>query len=158
MEKLREFFDSLPGKITAAALIVVCAALTWWAVRPRDVAADLSRHRTYICSETGKPFDITLEEGMTIPVKSPHTGRKTGYPAEMCYWTKEGQPAKEPHAVLLKKTVDPSAGPTFCPVCGRLVVGHNPTPLERPTPPPTEQEYMAKRSRGGAGSEHSMAR
>jgi hypothetical protein len=143
------FLDTTAGKVVAGVVIVVAAIAIYLLVRPKDVAADLSRHRKFICSETNKPFDVTVEAGMMIPIKSPYSGKNTGYPAEMCWWTKDGQQAKEPHAVLLKKSVDPSAGPTFCPICGRLVVGHNPPPQPGKPPPPTEEEYKARRPRGG---------
>jgi hypothetical protein len=125
-ERLREFFDSTAGKLTAAVICVVALLILYVSARPRNDAADLSSRRTFICSETNKPFTAKLETGMTIPIKSPFSGKNTGYPAELCYWTKDGGVRKEPFPVLLKRTLDPTAGPTFCPDCGRLVVGHNP--------------------------------
>jgi hypothetical protein len=145
--KLGGFFDSAAGKIAA---VVICAAallILYVVARPRQTAADLSSRRTFICSETHKAFTVTLQPGMTIPVKSPYSGKNTGYPAELCYWTRDGGVRKDPVPVLLKRTLDPSAGPTFCPDCGRLVVGHNPAPSPGKPPPPTEEEYAARHAR-----------
>src|SRR2546423_2989302 len=104
--KLNQFFDPTAGKVAAGAVVLIAIIVISVIARPRDVAADLSRHRKFICSETNKAFDVTVEEGMMTPVKSPYSGKNTGYPAEMCWWTKDGQPLKEPHYVLLKKSVD----------------------------------------------------
>ena len=144
-ERLRQFFDSTAGKITAVVIFLAALLILYVSARPRNDAANLSARRTFICSETGKPFTAKVEIGMTIPIKSPYSGKNTGYPAELCYWTKDGGVRKEPFPVLLKRSLDATAGPTFCPDCGRLVVGHNPTPSDAKGPPPTEQEYNARR-------------
>ena len=60
----------------------------------------------------------------------------------MWHWTADGQSKPTPTAVLLNESID-KPGPTFCPDCGRLVVGHNPRPAEASQPPPTAQEYAA---------------
>jgi hypothetical protein len=150
--KLNAFLDSTAGKIVAGCATVALLVVIYLVVRPRNPAGDLARGRVFICTETNKPFKVTLEEGMMIPVKSPYSGKNTGYPAELCYWTPDGQVAKEPHAVLVKKSIDPSAGPTFCPTCGRLVVMHNPPPTEGKPPPPTEQEYKSRRHGSNAST------
>jgi hypothetical protein len=41
-----------------------------------------------------------------------------------------------------------STEPTFCPDCGRLVVGHNPPAVAGSTPPPTKEEYAKNPRRG----------
>ena len=71
-----------------------------------------------------KAFRYEIKIGDSVPVKAP-SGEKSGYPAELCYWTKDGQPKEDPTPVLLNQYVGKS-GPTFCPDCGRLVVNHNP--------------------------------
>ena len=85
------FLDTPTGKAVAAVIVLIAAIAVYLLVRPRDVAADLSRKRVFICSETNKSFALTVEEGMMVPVKSPYSGKNTGYPAEMCWWTKDGQ-------------------------------------------------------------------
>ena len=104
-----------------------------------EVAA--ANTRVFICSETLKSFKVNLADisGASLPIHSPHSNKDTGFPAELCYWTADGQIKKEPTAVLLNSLID-QPEPTFCPDCGRLVVGHNPLP--RPDrPPPTREEW-----------------
>jgi hypothetical protein len=96
---------------------------------------------TYVCAETGKPFKHRSELGESPPVLSPYTGRNTGYPAEPCFWTADGSPKSDPTWVILNQSLGKS-GPTFCPDCGRLVVGHNPAPGPGVRTPPTQQELL----------------
>jgi hypothetical protein len=105
--------------------------------------ASVSAHRVFIDAETMKSFNCELKAGMTLPVASPYSGKNTGFPAEMCYWTKDGRPADDPTPVLLN-SYKGSRDPTFCPDCGRLVVPHNPHPMPGSKPPPTAQEYRAR--------------
>jgi hypothetical protein len=104
--------------------------------------AKISVERMYIDASTGKPFQHDLVAGEMIPTKAP-SGGKTGYPAEKCYWTKDGKPKTEPTWVLLKSYTGVNE-PTFCPDCGRLVVGHNPAPQPGAKPPPTKEEYSKR--------------
>lgn len=145
---MRKFLNSSAGRNTTIAVLAIGLSAAAWRiysnVGPSD-AARLSRERVFIDSENNKPFEFELKAGMRIPVRSPHSGKETGYPAELCYWTKDGKPKTEPTYVLLNNWVGKS-GPTFCPDCGRLVVGHNPPPGPESRPPPTQAEY---RPRGG---------
>lgn len=107
---------------------------------------------TFMCIETKKPFEGQMIEGEKWPVLSPFSGKKTGYPVERCYWTKDGKRKAEPSLVVLNESLGKS-GDTICPDCGRLVIGHNPIPPEETplaestsqpaetssTPPPTTQ-------------------
>jgi len=87
-----------------------------------------SRHRTMIDSVTLEVFkDFGIREGDTIPYKNPKTGEHTLFPAERCYWTKDGKAKVEPTYVLLNEDAG-KPGPTICPDCGRRVVPHNPMP------------------------------
>jgi hypothetical protein len=91
-----------------------------------------------MCSETGMTFEYTVHEGDQWPVLSPFSKKKTGYPAECCYWTKDGKRKATPTYVILNEDIG-KPGDTFCPDCGRLVIGHNPppppeTPLAKPGP------------------------
>jgi hypothetical protein len=89
---------------------------------------------------TGKPYNYSIKLGDKIPVKAP-SGGMAGYPAEPCYWTKDGKIKNDPTYVLLNEYVG-KPGPTFCPDCGRLVRSHNPAPQGPETrPPPTKAEY-----------------
>ena len=99
-------------------------------------AARLAAERVFICAETGKIFEHTIREGEEEPIKSPYTGRNTGYEPETCFWTK-GPDGKyraklTPTYVLLKSRVNPKTREkTYCPDCGREVKPHNPLPPQR---------------------------
>ena len=142
---MREFLNTTTGKAFTALLLAGAMLIaTWmlWRKVGSSEAARLANQRVFVCAQTGKPFSVELKDGMSIPVKSPYSGQQTGYPAELCYWTKDGKPKDEPTAVLLNSWVGKS-GPTFCPDCGRLVVGHNPSPSPDRKPPPTREEYQS---------------
>src|SRR5205814_6157559 len=147
---LREFLNSPRGKALsfAAVILMLVAAgyLVWRAMGPSEAEAAAS-DRWFVDSKTMKPFRHELKIGDHVPCDAP-SGGATGYPAELCYWTKDGQPKKDPTPVLLNMWLGKS-GATFCPDCGRLVVGHNPEPKPGGKAPPTEAEYKA---RGGGGS------
>ena len=147
---VRAFMDSAAGKAVAAAAVLVAAAAVYLSFRAnfgQSSAAAMSRERTFICAQANEPFEYTLAVGDRIPVKSPHSGQNTGYPAELCYWTADGRVKEEPTPVLLRSHVG-EKGPTFCPDCGRLVVGHNPRPdLGDTNPPPTKEQYKPRPTR-----------
>ncbi|MFT3784771.1 MAG: hypothetical protein QM770_01215 [Tepidisphaeraceae bacterium] len=126
--------------VSAAAM----AGLSAWYFTSSDVP-DTAYHTMFICSETGKTFDHVNALGDELPLTSPYTGRRTAFPAEPCYWTKEGGTKKTPTWVLLNELAGKS-GPTFCPDCDRLVVGHNPEPSAGRKPPVTRQEYTSRRA------------
>jgi hypothetical protein len=139
--------QSSGGKIAAVLILAAGAAAIFFSMRRYaggSSAASLARQRTFICEKTGKSFQYELKEGDQIPVKSPFSGEKTAYPAELCYWTREGGVKAEPTAVLLA-TYRNQRGPTFCSDCGRLVVGHNPPAAEGGKAPPTKEEYDRRR-------------
>lgn len=142
MDSLRDFLDTPKGKTVAVSLFVVSLIVIYCSSRSAlgpSEAAQLSSRRIMVCSQTLKPFEITIHAGTRFPCKSPHSGRDTGYPAELCYWTRDGQIKEKPTAVLLNSQSG-KPGATFCPECCRLVVPRNPPPIAG-KPPPTEQEY-----------------
>lgn len=148
---MNKFTTWLGGKLgPMGAIIVICGCvlvlvmMVFNATRS-DAAGDLSRTRAFVCSETGKGFDYVVDEKTTIPVKSPYSGKNTGYPAEKCYLDKDGKIKNTPNYVLLNETLG-KPGPTFCPECGRMVVQHNPIPDETRLPP-TREEYQQRRAR-----------
>jgi hypothetical protein len=145
MASFRNFLDSQGGKILAAVLIVGAGIAGFLAIRsvigPNE-GAQIANDRIFIDASTGRPFNVVLKSGLEIPVTAP-SGGKTGFPAELCFWTKEGTIREQPFAVLLNQTVG-KPPPTFCPDCGRLVVGHNPVPQPGAQPPPTEAEYKPR--------------
>ncbi|MGH7177912.1 MAG: hypothetical protein ACREJC_11065 [Tepidisphaeraceae bacterium] len=149
---MREFLNSTAGKASAAGLIIVGLIAGFIVLRrstgPSD-AALASTDRMFIDSETGKTFPHTIEIGEVEPIKSPFTGRDTGFEPEYCYWTKDGKPKPKPTYVLLNSKKGGSE-PTFCPDCGRLVVPLNPPASADSKPPPTEVEYKKSKSAGKA--------
>lgn len=145
---MASFFEKPAGKVVTGVGLVVAVGLLIWSVSSNmnPSGGSLSRDRMFVDAKTNQPFEYTLKAGDALPVAAP-SGGKTGYPSEQCYWTKDGKTKKEPTYVILNEQLGKD-GPTFCPDCGRLVVGHNPPPDQRPTPPPTEAEYG--RRRGGS--------
>lgn len=129
--------ESSPGRqrtliIVSAVILVAAGVVAWYMLsgkKPEEVAAV----RVYMCSETGKTFEHKIRDGEDEPIYSPHSGKETGYIPEACYWTK-GPDGKfkaklTPTYVILKRKLDPgSREKTYCPDCGKEVVGHNPSP------------------------------
>ena len=143
MPSLKGFFDTAPGKVCLGVVILAAGVFCFYQIRNIFGASQGAVHandRIFVCSETGKGFHVKLTESLTIPVHSPYSGKNTGYPAELCYWTADGKPKSDPTPVLMNSYIG-KTGPTFCPECGRLVVGHNPMAREGKTPPPTKAEY-----------------
>jgi hypothetical protein len=154
MSKLRDFLKGPGGKILAA--IAIAAGLFVIYLNGRSLfgeseIASTSRDRIYIDAETGQTFPHRLQAGDVIPIESPFTHKKTGYPAELCYWTKDGKRKKDPSYVLLNQFKG-KKGPTYCPDCGRLVVSMNPIGQ---TAPPTEGERKQGKNVGAEDREDS---
>jgi hypothetical protein len=146
----REFLKGTAGKVVAIVLILIGVVAIYLSVKSNlgeSEAAFNSRSRMFMCSETGKTFRYEVKEGEPFPVMSPFSGKKTGYTPEECWWTKDGKIRTEPYYVLLNE-VTHKPGPTFCPDCGRLVIAHNPHPLSGDKPPPTKEQYAARRPSG----------
>ena len=149
IEKWRKLLAGGAGYIVAGVIVLLAIGLTIYSVRanfgPTDAVA-YTQKRMVVCSKTGKSFEVKLEPGMTFPVKSPYSGENTGYLAEeVCNWTEGGQVGSTTTYLLMNKTRGKS-GPTFCPTCHRLVVRNNPMARADLKPPPTEAEYLAKKS------------
>jgi hypothetical protein len=146
MSSFRETLQGPAGKVIAAGFLVaggVAVYLTVFGGGPS--IGDSASRRTFVDAESGKSFQVTVSAGMTTPVESPFSGKKTGIEPELCYWTADGHPKPDPDYVLLNRLhLPPIAGPTFCPVCHRLVIGRNPRAQEGDKPPPTEAEYKAR--------------
>jgi hypothetical protein len=140
------FFDRLfsNNQTSRKPLIVLSAlaviAVGWTAyhfVWSSPTAADLTRSRIFVCSETGKMFQAEISEDTVIPILSPYSHQRTGYEYdELCYWNADGTAKEEPTYVLLNRSIG-KPGPTICQDCGRLVVRNNPTPATGASPPPT---------------------
>ena len=148
MSKLRNFLRGPAGKLLAVVVISIGLFVLYLNGRSllgESQVASNSRDRIFIDAESGKAFEHRLQIGDTYTIESPYTHKKTGYPAELCYWTKDGQRKHDPTPVLLNQYKG-KKGPTFCPDCGRLVVPMNPIGQSAP---PTEADYK-KNKKGDA--------
>lgn len=111
-----------------AALLMAAVVIGYQMFGGSETAATASRRRDLLDSETLEVFrDFGVEEGTRHPWKNPKTGKNTLYPAERCFWTKDGKAKAEPTYVLLNQFIG-KPGDTMCPDCGRKVIPHNPTP------------------------------
>jgi hypothetical protein len=146
IEAIRRFLNSGAGKSVGIVLALLCVGLAVFMfhnVFGRNAAERMAGDRVYICEDGKTTFTHTISPGEpAYPVK--YNGMN-GYPAEVCWWTADGKVATQPTYVLLNNLVG-KEGPTFCPVCHRLVVGHNPVPQPGSRPPPTEDEYKQMHS------------
>lgn len=78
--------------------------------------------------ETGEQIlDFRAPVGVTFPFVNPKTGKATLFPAEACYWTKDGKAKFPPNYVILNERMG-KPGPTRCPECGKTVKLYNPMP------------------------------
>jgi hypothetical protein len=143
------YFYTPRGRIILAVIILVALGVAGYELigffGASTTAQDFNR-RWMVCTETGKAYQVDLATISVLPAHSPFSGKDTGQPAELCYWTADGQPKKEPTPVLLNKYRG-LPEPTFCPDCGRLVVERNPgaEPGSRPPPTRAEQETYQQR-------------
>jgi len=141
LEKLNSNKTARILAMCVVGLIVVAAIYVAHDFFGSSSAAKASNARIFIDADTGKPFNHEIARGESFPIKAP-SGNNTGYPAELCYWTKDGQISDKPVPVLLKQYLG-QPGPTFCPDCGRLVVAHNPMPDASTKPPPDQAQYAS---------------
>jgi hypothetical protein len=115
-------------KIVGAIVALVLAAIIFiWQTGGGADPRGESEKLTVICSETGEVMKITLREGDKGPFVNPKTTRRTLFPAERCFWTRDGKAKLEPTQVLLNEYVG-KPGETLCPDCGRPVRPRNPLP------------------------------
>lgn len=141
MAGLREYINSSRGRNSVIVVVLVgLLALILSTIFSRNSVEAQVDQRWFVDSTNMQPFRHSLREGEAIPVTAP-SGGKTGYPAELCFWTADGQIKKDPTPVLLNSWLG-KPGPTFCPDCGRLVVPHNPLPVQGMKPPPTKMEWL----------------
>jgi hypothetical protein len=148
MAHVVELLQTKPGKVSVYVGTLACIVLAIWSIHSAlagNAAMQMVNTRVFVDAETGQSFTVEMTPTTMMPVVSPFTGNADGYPAELCYWTADGQIKDTPTAVLLNSQLNPgSREPTFCPDCGRLVVPHNPKPKPGDTPPPTRAQYYAE--------------
>lgn len=151
MNVFQSFTSSVYGRVTVGIVLVVAVVLVGFQLRNlfgAGSAVARANDRIFICSETLKSFHQNLANlnGKPVPIYSPYSGKETGYPAELCYWTADGKVKDDPTPVLLNSAVG-KLEPTFCPDCGRLVVGLNPRAGPNLRPAPTREEWERRMRR-----------
>lgn len=148
IEQLRRFLTSAAGKAVATVVSLGLLALAIYSAKAfiKGDTPDSAFSTMYVCTETGKAFSHLNQLGESPPILSPYSGKNTGLPAEACYWTADGGTKKDPDWVLLNSQIG-KPEPTFCPVCGRLVVPRNPVPVPGKSAPPTREEWFAMHPR-----------
>lgn len=122
-------------KMVVAGVIFLVAVGVAWKNLAGDSQAEYASIRGFMCNDCKAVFDYTPKEGDREPIECPKCGHQSGYSAERCYWTKgpdgEWAAKAEPTYVILNIRLDRNnLEPTFCPDCGREVIGHNPLPPE----------------------------
>ncbi len=111
-----------------AALILAAVIMGWQLFSGTTTAGDASRSRTLVDAESGEVFEnFPIKDGDRQPWMNPKTGKATLFPAERCFWTRDGKAKMKPTWVLLNQYAG-KPGETICPDCGRRVVPHNPAP------------------------------
>lgn len=149
LKRIREKLKQGSPLGVGAVIVAVMVALFLVYVSFRNTfgpseAARAASERVFVCAETGKSFKYRAQPGEKYPVPSPYSGKKSGYPAERCYWTREGKVKQEP-TWLLRNNFTGIKGPTFCPDCDRFVDPNAGPAIEGADPPPTREEYMKLR-------------
>ena len=139
---MREFLQKPAGKIIAVVVVLIgLGAIGYSMFGGADVVSQ-ARDQIFVDASTGQSFPHELIKGEVPPVMAP-SGKKAGYPSEKCFWTEDGHVKATPDYVLMNDFIG-KPGPTFCPVCHRLVVAHNPPAVDGAKPPPTMAEYATR--------------
>jgi hypothetical protein len=129
----------LIGSLIAIAAAVGIAVYTMTGGPP-----DIGEQTRYVVvkdSETGELIQrFAFPKGERWPWTNGSTGKRTLYPVEACYWTKDGQVKLPPTYVILNSAMGKSEK-TICPDCGREVRGNNP-------PPPPDMMAKALEAQG----------
>jgi len=121
------------GVILVLVLFGAAGALFYKNYRHAAAENPVDSMRRYMCTEDANVFVAMLKLGESPPVVCPQCKKKTGFPCEACYWTKDGGVKDTPTWVILNRHLN-KEGDTICPDCGRVVVGHNPDPRKANPP------------------------
>ena len=119
--------------LLAIAGVVVGVGVLVWALTSsslfaRDPMVDASLLRPAVDVSTGTNYpEFRMPSDDAPPWISPSTGEATVWPAELCYWTRDGKARLTPTLVVLHEYLG-RTDKTLCPDCGREVVRHNPLP------------------------------
>lgn len=140
VEKIQAWLRTPAGRLAGLGLAVIAVGFLVWNLMSafgEDPAAAATNTRVFIDSQTGKTFNVSIRDLQPLPLVTP-AGTKTGYPAEACFWTKDGGIKSEPTFVFVKEYAGIHEA-TYCPDCGRLVVQLNPSAMPGRTPPPLKK-------------------
>lgn len=123
----RKLFTAIGIAIVAFAVLgyVIVSTVSGFRNDPRRLA----NFAVVSDSETGEvilQFPLPTD-GKGYPAVNPKTGRRTLFPTEACFWTKEGKAKLQPNYVILNTWLG-KKGPTLCPECGKTIVRSNPMP------------------------------
>lgn len=121
--------------IAGIATVVAVAAFAVWSIS--GTLSNPTANTNYIdavdASDVSNPVPLPkfyAPAGATAPYKSPTTGKNAVWPAERCYWTKDGKGKTVPTLVLLNSLVG-KPGDTICPDCGRKIYPRFPMPPDK---------------------------
>lgn len=142
--RLPPWLRSDKTKIIGSVVLLLIAAVILYSSLSGEDAAASTKKRLAIDSESGRTFEVRIIEGERFPWANPETGERTLYPAEACFWTRDGKAKLEPTYVFVKAYLG-SRDKTVCPDCGREVRQHNPLP-------PDELMARAAEEKAGGGS------
>jgi hypothetical protein len=117
-------------KVGAAGVMLFAAAVVLYIqffTGPPSIAEE-TRGRSVIDAESREVIvKFPVPDDTRAPWVNPKTGKATLFPAEKCYWTKDGKAKLTPTYVLLNQYIGKD-GQTTCPDCGRPVRIHNEMP------------------------------
>jgi len=113
--------------VSVVALVVAVALVVFQLSGRQPDIGDLASSAPAICSETGEVFERFVAPREAQPWTNPKTDKRTLWPAERCFYTKDGKVKSKPTFVFLKAWLG-EKGETICPDCGRRVVLRNPAP------------------------------
>lgn len=125
-ERAQEKRSQLKAVLAGAACIAAIAGVAFGFFR-RDPMLVAANTRIVMCAETHRAFPHELVRGEEEPYYSPYSQKRTAWRTEQCFWTRDGKVKKTPTYVILNSHMGVNQK-TFCPDCGREVVGHNPPP------------------------------
>lgn len=122
------------GKTLGAIALVLASVLVLGYVAYSSYSSYLEDPRraaflpTLMDAETGEVFEkYSVGRGENRPYLNPKTGKRSLYPIELCYWTRDGK-AKFPPTYVILNEMRGVSGPTICPDCGRRVTLYNSRP------------------------------
>lgn len=123
------FLDDAKQQVLLAVAAVLLAIAVFLTIRALNAGPDygISAERAFKCAECGHEFEHVIQIGDQEPMLCPKCGKVSAWVPETCYWTRDGKAKRRPTFVILKRKMGIDED-TFCPDCGREVVGHNPRP------------------------------